>query len=119
MLKKPEFVQMGDGQIQKLFCKMCGTQIAGMVASPRGSGPLTGQFVERFKRFPNYAEAKFKASDGSFHVTNGCKNCLTKPLSAGEMQALYSADAVEMGIPVEDRGFSEVVTIDTSGSGVL
>lgn len=115
MLKKPDFVEMKDGQIEKLFCAVCGTQIAGMFEKPLDAART--KVVMRFKRLGNYAEAKFMHSDGNFHVTNGCWNCF-KDMTVETAQEVYEADMAQME---EDapRTVVAIVAVDTSGTGLL
>ena len=114
MLKKPDFVEMKDGQIEKLFCSVCGDQIAGMFEKPLDAKKT--RVVMRFKRLHNYAEAKFQHSDGNFHVTNGCWNC-TKNMSIEVAQEVYVADMLQMNMKA-DKQVVAIVAVDTSGSGL-
>lgn len=113
MLVRPDYIEADDsGVIKGIFCKVCGTKIAGMIDKPKGSG-----LALKFKRFPMYAEAKLRHSDGSFHVTNGCKKCFMK-LEYKIGQEIYEADMAEMNMPA-DRWVEAVVAVDTSGAGLL
>lgn len=117
MLVRPNYVEYRDGQIDKLFCQVCGVQIAGMSEKPKGSGPNMNKLVTKFKRFPNYAEAKFRLTDDSFHVTNGCKKCFMA-LSAPIAQEIYDADMALMEMPA-DKWVHSVVAVDTSKGGIF
>lgn len=114
-LAKPNFVEMKDGQIEKLFCSVCGTQIAGMFEKPLDANRT--KFAMRFMRLHNYAEAKFQHTDGNFHVTNGCWNCF-KNMNIETAQEVYEADMAEQGVKA-DKQVVAIVAVDTSGSGLL
>lgn len=101
-----------------VFCKMCGVKIAGMELRPKGSGPDINVMVSKFIRYPNYAEAKLQCSDGSFHVTHGCKSCLTVSLTKQELFQLYKADMREMNMPIKRKPVS-VVIIDHTAQGIV
>ena len=114
MLAKPDYMEYAeDGSMRKIFCKVCGKQIAGMIDKV----DKTGETVTQFKRFPVYAEAKLRHSDGSFHVTNGCRHCFMK-LEYKTGQLVYEADMAEMQMPA-DKWVEAVVAVDTSGAGLL
>lgn len=113
MLMKPDYIENKNGQMSKIYCKVCGKQIAGMVDKTDKNGKTTS----KFKRFPIYAEAKFRHSDGSFHVTNGCHKCFMK-LDYRLAQEVYEADMAEMQMPA-DKWVEAVVKVDTSGAGLL
>ena len=117
MLMRPNYVEMRDGQIAKLFCQVCGEQIAGLVDSPIGSGPWAGKFTKKFKRFPQYAEVKLQMTDGCFHVTNGCHKCFVK-MSVETAQEVYEADMDIMKMDA-DKQVMAIVAMDSSGSGLL
>lgn len=117
MLVRPDNVTYKDGQIDRIFCQVCGVEIAGMVERPKGSGPDAAKLVMAFKRFHNYAEVKFRHSDGNFHVTNGCWNCI-KNLKMDVAQEIYEADMTVMGMKA-DKQVVEIVAVDTSGSGLV
>lgn len=116
-LVRPDYVEYRDGQLDKLYCQVCGVQIAGMVERPKGSGPNMNKLVVRFKRFPNYAEAKFQCTDDSFHVTNGCKKCFMK-LDIKTAQEIYYADMAVMDMPAE-KWVRYVMQVDTSKAGIF
>lgn len=116
-LVRPNYVEYRDGQIDKLFCQVCGVQIAGMVEKPKGSGPDMDKIIITFKRFPNYAEAKFQCTDDSFHVTNGCKKCFMK-LNAKVAQEIYDADMALMEMPL-GKQIRRVTQVDRSKAGIF
>ena len=117
MLAKPNNVEFKNGAIERLFCSVCGDEIAGMTEGPIGSGPNASKLVMRFKRFYNYAEAKFRHSDGNFHVTNGCRKCIMA-MSLETAQEVYEADMAVMDMPA-GKSVVAIVAVDTSGSGLL
>jgi len=97
-IKRPNFVLYGpNGEMEELFCKMCGTAIMGMNEQVKGRrmGP-DGKWIEerilRFRRFHNYAELKMEFWDGSAHVTNGCRDCLHEGLTFDQMYELHVCD---------------------------
>lgn len=116
-LAKPDYLEYEDGQISKVFCQVCGAQIAGLVDRPKGSGPNINKLVSKFKRFHNYAEAKFQHTDGSFHVTNGCWKCF-QSLTVPKAQEIYEADMLLMNMK-PDKQVMAIAAIDTSGTGLL
>lgn len=120
MLKKPSYVIYGaHGVVDTLFCKICGDKIAGTVLRVKGSGPDINVRVPRFTRFSNYAEIKFTINDGSYHVTNGCRNCLGSGLTPATLQELYLADMDDMGLLPLGRVAEELVTVDYSAQGII
>lgn len=122
MLKRAKnFIEYdSDGAIKRMFCKICGTAIAGTTYRPKGSGLKIDQLVEKFIRFPVYAEMKLECNDGSFHVTHGCKDCITTMQPIAVLRELWRSDLEEAGmvppLGVEPLG---VVAIDTTGSGIV
>lgn len=120
MLKRPDFVTYdADGSLNRVYCKMCGVEIAGLVERPKGSGPKNSIMVTKFIRFPNYAEIKMEFDDGSFHVTNGCNVCLHEELSANDLLDLYLADCADQKTPVGSRKPIRVVEFDTTAQGIV
>lgn len=118
MLKRKAFVTTTkDGTIEALYCKVCGSKIAGVTMRP--SGPGNAPLVPKFSRFPNYVEAKFSFNDNSFHVTNGCDKCLSKALTVKQMAALYKCDCAEMQMEPGKRKPVAVTVVDTTQSGIL
>ena len=117
MLARPNYITYTDtGAINNIFCKQCGTPIAGFVSVP--VTPTTRGI--RWRRFPNYAEIKMEFDDGHFHVTNGCKACLSLGLSPGVLHELHNADMTEMHITTDpDIAPMRVVAMDTTGVGIL
>lgn len=119
MLKRKDFVVYDDRRmVRELYCKVCGEQIAGMVPRPKGPGPEIGVLVEKFTRFPNFADAKFHFNDGSFHVTNGCQNCLRLGLTPAEMLELYRCDMEEMDMLAGVRRPLYVMEVDYTQQGI-
>lgn len=118
MLKRPNYVEETNGAINKLFCKICGASIAGVTETPKGGGPLIKVMVQKFMRFSNYAEIKIEFSDGSMHVTNGCKSCLKVNMESSQLLEIYQADMAVMGMK-PDRTPVKVVAIDRTGVGLL
>lgn len=89
ILKRPDFVVYDTrGAVRELYCKVCSTQIAGGVP---------------FQRYANYAELKFSCDDGSLHVTNGCRKCLTRSTSKKILSAMLVADMTDLnkGLPLD------------------
>lgn len=117
MLKKAkDFIEFNrDGAIGRMYCKICGTPIAGTVVGPKGPDQ---RLVEKFMRFPVYAEMKMECSDGSFHVTHGCKDCFLKKQPLSVLRELYMSDMEEMGMRVNAEPI-KVVAIDTTGAGIV
>lgn len=127
-VKRPEFIVYNeDGSIKELYCKLCGSAIAGEREMSRGlkhakDGRQYEQLVMRFARFSNYVEAKMQFEDGSFHVTNGCTNCLTPNMGPDDMKRLHEADIAAMpeGFTVRDmhRTPKRIVKVSTDGKGI-
>jgi hypothetical protein len=146
-----EFAEAGEwGPVSTLYCKNCGDKIAEWNTRPRAAaGPGANQFVDRYRRLPNYREAKFRLSstqtrltpvvtgkgrkakltmvsevyrepNGGFHVTHGCKNCIRRDMDLELAQHFYEADMLQMGQgPMQDQKVEEVVEIDDTGSGIV
>lgn len=82
MLAKRKFAEyMPNGAIKWLYCKVCGAQIGRYEQDRKG-----------FVRNSMYAEVKIQFDDGSYHVTNGCKNCIKMSLAPDTLQEMYEAD---------------------------
>lgn len=83
LARKDYAVTSKDGVVVELYCKVCGTKIAGEEGVGR---------YRRFVRYPAYVEMKFETEYG-FHVTNLCRVCT---IVAAEDEALrqeiYDAD---------------------------
>lgn len=129
---RPNYVIFGPGnRIEELFCKVCGSAIAGMQSTIKGRrlDPATKQWIEEhvleFRRFHNYAELKMQFEDGSYHVTNGCKTCLSGTLPIEKLHELHIADMLieDMIYPGQEEHMSRVpesaVAIRTDGGGIL
>jgi len=134
--RRYDFAVFGEGgQLDKLFCKACGVEIAGNVERPRAAaGVGANQYVMRFMRFPTYCEAKFLLSARAvevgteeekrvlhgYHITHGCKDCLKMDMDLELAQQMYESDLAEQGTsPLKEERVERVVTIDHTGSGML
>lgn len=125
---RPNYVIYDDvGAIKELFCKVCGSAIAGVQESVRGmrqtrQGLWVEERVLAWRRFPNYAELKMEFEDGSFHVTNGCRNCLTEALTNEQLHELMHADmsmeGTENAEASKERVAARIVAIRTDGGGI-
>lgn len=117
MLSKRNFVIYGPrGEVLTLYCKVCGTKIASTIPRP---GPFPGSVpVLKFTRSNMYAEIKMECDDGSFHVTNGCKNCLSMQLRPSMLREMYKADMADLGV-FTDVIPIRVVTVDRSAGGII
>lgn len=89
------------GLTDSIHC-MCGTQTAGWVVDDRLGeqrqvGP--GQFVRHermvFGAFPPYQVVEITFTDGSKHLSHGCRECLQN-LREDTIERLYSRDLAEM-----------------------
>lgn len=107
-----------EGRILTIKCKVCG----GIVASTqlRPTSPVSGSALKhKFTRHNNYTEIKMELDDGSFHVTNGCGDCLKARMDPDILYELWSADMQEMGIEEGTARPVKVVKIDRSARGIL
>lgn len=98
-VQRPNYVGSSPGRpIEELFCKICGSAIAGMQSRIKGRrlDAATKQWIEEhvleYKTFHNYAELKILFEDGSYHVTNGCKTCLSGDIPVEKLHELHTAD---------------------------
>jgi len=120
-LLRRDYIEFDDhGTMNKMFCKMCGVQIAGQVPIPIESG-FNPRMAWKWQRFGNYAEAKIQFDDGHYHVTNGCQTCINMALTSEELEELHSAD---MGLMPEadatpDATAEKVVSLDYSRVGLI
>jgi hypothetical protein len=96
---RPKYVLFGpDGKIEEIFCKVCGSAIAGMRSRIIGTrfDSVTNKWIEtevrQFSLLPNYTEIKMQFKDGSYHVANGCRSCLSAPLTPEQLHELHIAD---------------------------
>ena len=107
-LAKPDFaVYTQSGAIKWLYCKVCGAKI--------GHRDRMG-----FVRTPDYAEVKIRFDDGSFHVTSGCKNCLSTKMDKRILQEMYEADcADDKNCRMGDRRPVEVVVVSYDQGGII
>lgn len=83
------------GGMTELYCKNCGTQIAGVMYTKKFPGG-------KFTRMKNFAEMKMRFDDNSFHITVLCTGCIDAV--AGNklrMQAMYDADIEAMNMSDE------------------
>lgn len=100
MINNP--VQYDDrGRIVAIQCKLCGGRIAYMANG-------------RFHRAPNYTEMKISFSDGSNHVTHGCKHCFTHSLSPETLE-----DMTKVDLGSDERIGAKISVIDHSQQGVI
>ncbi len=136
ILKRPDYVVFDtDGSIKELFCKVCGTSIAGMRNTVKGrhfdktTGTWIQESVTRFQRSNLYAEMKIEFMDGSGHVTNGCATCLNKISTRGhEDEVLLALLNADMDIEqkqgnkhtrlARDRVPSHVSVVRNDGGGI-
>lgn len=128
-VKRPNYVTYGeDKSVEEIFCKVCGSPIAGMRARSAGRRLTRDrQWVElveiRFRRLSNYTDLKIQFEDGSYHVTNGCKNCLSENLTIEQMTELHVADMLLEDWPGRDLQITrvplQVVAIRRDGGGIL
>lgn len=123
MLKMPKFAIYGpNGEVNALYCKCCGEQIAS--TQPRPHGPL-GDHRPRFSRHNNYTEIKILLENlstriPSYHITNGCRDCLQPNMDADRLQELYLADMLEMNmVPPIGNHAVRVQAIDYSAQGII
>jgi hypothetical protein len=108
-IKVEKFARFGDnGELRTLYCKLCGVVIGENQQRTIGFRTLpNGQKVERvlegFLRNHLYMEIKIVFDDGSAHVTNGCKNCLTGDLGGEILAQLTSTDELEQKLKASNR----------------
>lgn len=117
-LRKPDYVKKRPvtEEIEEIFCKGCGDVIANLSERPFGDGSRTRL---TFTRLPNYAEVKFRCEDGHFHVTNGCQKCVNMSMNLKYAQGFLEADYLEQGIADPETRVLAIVTVDTSGAGIV
>lgn len=118
-LRKKDFVTYGPkGSVLALDCKICGTRIASTYLRP---GPFPASVpIPKFSRNNLYAEIKFEFDDGSYHVTNGCKNCLGKDMSPELLQELFNADMEDALVHAKAGAKpTKVVVLDTTAGGII
>jgi hypothetical protein len=118
-------------QIEELFCKVCGSAIGGMTSQVKGRRfeSATKTWIEEhvleFRRFHNYAELKMQFEDGSYHVTNGCRTCLSATLIPEQLHELHIADmeVEDMIYPGQEEHMARIpvsaVAIRIDGGGIL
>lgn len=118
-LHKRNFVTYGPkGVVLALDCKLCGTRIASTQLRP---GPLPNSVPKpKFSRNNMYAEIKFQFDDGSYHVTNGCKNCLSKDMPPEVLQELFEADMEDALVHAKGGAKpTKVVVLDHTAGGII
>lgn len=123
-----EFVRYDEHMhLQEILCKICGTSIAGMSEElvSRGQdrhGQTLITMQRRFIRHHNYAEVKIQFTNNSFHVTNGCRDCLSESLTPDQLQELYWADVLREPMSFTDndkKRIAQRVAALMRGSGGL
>lgn len=75
----PNFAIRSGNSVVRLYCKSCGAVIADIVRN-------------RFRHLNNYTELTIRFEDGSFHIVNGCADCLTMDTPVELLHELYQAD---------------------------
>lgn len=114
-LIKRNFVTYGPlGVVLALDCKICGARIASTQLRPN---PGAGHTM-KFTRSNLYAEIKFELDDGSYHVTNGCKNCLGMGLTPDVLQELFDADMEDLGQKSGAKPL-HVTVLDLTAGGII
>lgn len=128
-VQRPSYIILTrTGGLQEIFCKACGTSIGGVQETIKGRRREgDGRWVEDrtsgFRRFSNYVEIKMQFEDGSFHVTNGCRNCLNDKLTPEQLQELHHADMDIEGTPssqaMKERKPVRVVVFRPDAGGIV
>jgi len=62
-------------------------------------GRIIEKHVEAFTRNDFYTELKIAYEDGSFHITNGCKNCLHQSLTIDQLAQITEVDEDDLELP--------------------
>jgi hypothetical protein len=131
-IKRPQYVVFNDfGQIESMFCKLCGSEIGSIkdLTQGRRFDKSTKTWIEerirQFRRNSNYAEMKIEFDDGSCHVTNGCRRCMQSSLDSDALNELHNADldieeaqgnkGVKM---LRTRKALHVLAVRTDGGGI-
>lgn len=98
-VKCPKFIRRDPttGAMQAIQCKMCGDVIADTVERTVAfemdrAGNKVKVVNRKFTMFPNYTEAKIIFHDGTFHVTHGCRRCMTLELNTDALDEIHRAD---------------------------
>jgi hypothetical protein len=98
------------GQLLEIHCKLCYTDIAGLVEvetrRDRENGTPRTVLVQRFQYFPNYKEIKIKFDDGTSHITNICSQCLQQ-LKKEELEVLYLSDIIQLNEEHKNKAMPE------------
>lgn len=97
---KDTFLEYNGTVLDAIYCRLCGQQIA-----KRGPSKMV--------RGASYGELKLAFSDGSFHVTHSCKNCIQRGIPVEELQAMY-----EMEYPETERKVVNIVATDFECKGI-
>ena len=82
-----------NGDLVKLQCKGCGKVIGEEVVVKKGAKEAWA-----FKRSPDYIEAKIEVEANGrkgFHMTCGCRDCLSKPPSPEALTEWVQKDMEE------------------------
>ena len=122
-----EFVRYEGSQIAEIFCKLCGTAIAGYTEQliKKGvnrNGVMVETVRQKFQRHHNYGELKIQFTNGSFHVTTCCTSCLNDHIHPDALQEMYWADVIrEPGsyTPNDRKRVPERVAASMKGAGGL
>ncbi len=129
-VKRPNFViKDTDGTMKELLCCCCGTVIAGK--APRVVGrrqTRDNRWIEtvaiEFRRYSNYAEVKIQFLDGSYHVANGCRKCLTENMVPEKLHEIHMADMLheDMQFPGREKMMERIplsaVAVRSDGGGI-
>lgn len=120
MLKCGDNIVYGSrGELQTMYCKVCGDKIADTQMRPTRAGNDAPK-APKFTRLNNYGEAKIKTNYGAFHVTAGCRSCIGTGTSMDTFTELFHADLGQMGMMAAvDEVVVECVTVDYTGQGII
>jgi len=109
-----------DGTLTRLHCKICGvvigetgTRTLDRIRDPGGN--IVERVMESFLRNDLYTEMKIAYDDGSAHVTNGCRTCLTTALTMDELAQLTRADEIDLELPHREGKPIAIVKIKAGG----
>lgn len=118
-----KYITYSNGATHTLMCKVCGTVIGTKQLQYLRDidGGRNKIYKETFQRLANYHEIKISFTDGSAHVTNGCKTCLTRRMTPAELKQLEMCDMRNMGInlPNIDRTPRAVVEHLADDRGIV
>src|SRR5262245_852561 len=112
-----------DGSLERLQCKLCGDIIGETQQRPVGrrnrpDGRIVEKIVENFARNHKYTEIKIAYDDGSAHVTNGCKRCLTGDMAVEKLDEITQVDTEDLQLPPINRKAIGVVKL-LVGGGII